>query len=367
MRMALVDDIPPITIKTVRSGFYQGFNPVVSITTKCVVSLLVIALIAFPQGSEVALIALKQTTLDVFGKWYIYLLATFPVLCFALAILPASGRVVLGNPDDTPEHSTQAWLAMMFCAGIGVGILVFSVSEPISHFAENPEILAGTVVAGSPEALISSLRFVFLHWGFSAWGTYTLIGLALGLACHRYGHPMTMRSALAPLFHRHLEGPIGHGNDVIAILATIAGMTTTIVLGIEQICSGLSALTGSSFFADNAGNPPLVALLTALVIAIAIAIVSVVSGVDRGVKWISKFGVLLAFFVLAVFLVFGSGFHLIGIFFRATASYLTSLPELILTVYDPSLSQTEHAQSVWQGAWTTFYWAWWIEIGRAHV
>lgn len=350
----------PLSIKTVRSGFYRGFNPIVSVCAKVLISCLVIGLVAFPGGSENTLSAVKQMTLDLFGVWYIYLLAVFPVLCFGLALVPASGRIVLGQTGDKPEHSTTSWLAMMFCAGIGVGILVFSVSEPISHFIENPDIIDGTVMAVSPEATVSSLTYVFLHWGFSAWGTYALIGLGLGLACHRYGHPMTMRSALAQVLGKCLEGPIGHVVDIVAIMAIIAGMTTTIVLGIEQICSGLSALTGSPFFADNAGNPPVIALFTALVVTIAVAMASVISGVDRGVKWISNFGIILAFLVLAVFLIFGSGFVLIEVFFQTAATYLTTLPTLALTVYDQTSSDTVRAQNAWQSAWTIFYWAWWI-------
>lgn len=358
--MTLVPENPPLFIKTVVSGFYRGFNPVVSITTKVLVSCLVIGLIAFPTGSENALEVLKQTTLQIFGTWYIYLLALFPVLIFGLALLPASGRTILGQPGDRPEHSTKSWLAMMFCAGIGVGILVFSVSEPISHFIENPDTIAGTVVPLAEETMVSALSFVFLHWGFSAWGTYAVVGLALGLACHKYGHPMTMRSALVQVFGKCLEGSIGHIVDIVAIMAIIAGMTTTIVLGVEQICSGLSALTGSPFFADNAGNPPLIALFTALVVAIAVALASVISGVDRGVKWISNFGMMLTFSVLAIFLFFGSGAQLIDVFFRATATYFGSLPRLATTVYDPAVSDATRAQEAWQSAWTIFYWAWWI-------
>ncbi len=358
--MPFFNDSAPLTIKAVTSGFYRGFNPVVSISAKILVSCLVICLIAFPNGSENILAISKEMTLQFFGVWYIYLLAAFPVLCFGLALLPASGRIVLGQPGDRPEHSTKSWLAMMFCAGIGVGILVFSISEPISHFMHNPDIIDGSVVAMSPDALTSSLSFVFLHWGFSAWSTYAVVGLGLGLACHRFGHPMTMRSALAQVLGRCLEGPIGHIVDIVAIMAIVAGMTTTIVLGVEQICSGLSVLTGSPFFADNAGNPPLIALFTALVVAIAVAMASVISGMDRGVKWISNFGILLTFAILAIFLVFGSGFDTVEVFFRSTATYLGFLPKLVLAVYDPAASNAATLQNVWQSAWTIFYWAWWI-------
>ncbi|NNJ67664.1 MAG: BCCT family transporter [Boseongicola sp.] len=350
----------PLNIRTVSAGFYEGFNPIVSMSAKFLIALIVTLLLAWPDASAHALGELKQFTLTTFAGWYVYLMAAFVGFCLLIVVLPASGRIKLGRDESIPDHSTKDWLCMMFCAGIGVGILVFSVSEPISHFATNPDILEGRVVAGSAEGVASSMRFVFLHWGLSAWGCYAIIGMALGLACHRHGQPMTIRSALAPIFGQRLEGPLGHLIDTTAILAIIAGITTTIVLGLEQICSGLSALTGSPFFADHAGDPPLTALLTALVVAISVAIASIVSGVDRGVKWVSQIGILLAFGVLVVFVLYGTGARVFSIFVDGTLRYLATLPAQITTLYTPNGFGEVVGQRDWQGQWTIFYWAWWI-------
>ena len=347
-----------LNIHTVPSGFYEGFNPVVSMSAKLIMALLVLWLMAFPNTAGALLEHLKHTTLSIFGTWYEWLLAATFLLCIGILVHPASKRIKLGGDYDIPEHSTLSWLSMMFCAGIGAGILAFSVSEPISHLTENPDLLAGTVTAGSEDSAASALRFAFLHWGFSAWACYALVGVALGLSCHRDGHPLTMRSALEPLLGRWLEGPLGHGIDVISILAISSGIITTIVLGLEQICAGLFILTGHPFFADKAGNAPFAALMTALVVSTSIAIGSVVSGVNRGVKWTSNTGVFLAFGLLAIFVVMGSGSFVAGAFVDGVGAYLRALPAEMLGIH--TTGQNAEPQADWRGQWTFFYWAWWI-------
>lgn len=249
---------------------------------------------------------------------------------------------------------------MLICAGIGVSVMTFSVSEPVSHFLSNPDTLGGTGATTERESIAMAMRFTFLHYGLAAWATYAVVGLALGLACHRYGQPMTMRSGLAPLLGRHLKGPLGHVIDVLAILAIIAGITTSIVLGIEQICAGLAELTGSAFFSDSSGNPPAVALMTALIMTTGVAITSIISGVNRGVKWTSELAALLFFAVLAVFVITGGGVQSVTVLFDGILAYLKNLVGQSLTLYDPTLSEEASAQRDWQSKWTIFYWAWWI-------
>lgn len=350
----------PLHIRTVEAGLYKGFNPTVALSAKLAILVMVVSLVGFPTAAATFTKSLRDVTLLIFASWYIHLLGIFVVSCILLALHPLSARIRMGRHGDIPEHSTISWLAMMFCAGIGVGILVFSVSEPISHYSVNPDILAGAVPAASLETFSSAMRFTFLHWGFSAWGCYAVTGLALGLSCHSHGQPLTMRSALVPLFGRRMEGPPGHFVDIVSILAIVAGITTTIVLGLEQICSGLSMLTGSPFFADNAGNPPLIALLTALVVAISVAISSILSGVDRGVKWISNTGVAAAFAMLVVFLLAMPDARLAGILTDGTWAYLKTLPAEMFTIYGGGDSTFAAAQADWQSDWTVFYWAWWI-------
>ncbi len=352
--MADTNATAQLKIRTVPDGFYCGFNLVVAVATKAAVMGIVVLLVAAPAASRRMLALLRHVTITGFAGWYIYLLASFVAFCLILVVLPVSSRVKLGPDGAIPEHSTPAWLSMMFCAGIGVGILAFSVSEPVSEFQSNPDILSGAVAPASPAALASAMRYVFLHWGLSAWGCYAIVAMALGLSCHRFGQPMTMRSALAALFGRRLEGIGGHLVDVISLLAIIAGITTTIVLGLQQICSGLSAVTGSPFFADKFGDPPLAALMTALIVTISVALASILSGPHRGIKWVSQLGILLAFGLLLVFILFGGHSQVFSLLARATMDYVTSLPAEIVTVYDAGPARA------WQDEWTVFYWAWWI-------
>ncbi len=346
-----------LEIRIVERGFYKGFNPTVSLISKLIIMLLVLALVANPTGAADQLQELKAVTLSLFSAWYINLLGLFVVVSAALVVLPVSGRLKLGKPSDVPEYSTQSWLSMMICAGIGIGILVFSVSEPVSHSISNPDILDGGT---DGDVITSALRFTFLHWGISAWSCYAIVALALGLNCHGNDQPMTMRSALVPLFGARLEGWLGNGVDILSILAIIAGITTTIVLGLEQICSGLSVLTGSTFFADFAGDPPLVALLTAMLVALSIVTTSILSGVDRGVKWISNLGLLVAFGVLFVFLLTGPVGRLLAGLVEAGLAYLRHLPTEMFIVYGASSDPPGPEQARWQADWTIFYWAWWI-------
>jgi choline-glycine betaine transporter len=359
--MARSAAIELLTIRTIRSGFYQGFNPVVAMTAKFVVACLALAIVLAPNSGQM-LAAITDATLGAFAGWYNGLLALVLVVVVGIALLPVSGRVRLGRDDEAPAIGRLGWLSMMFCSGIGTGILVFSVSEPISHFIENPKIIGGSVAAGSEAAIPVAMGYVFLHWGFTAWACYAIVGLSLGLACFRFGQPLTMRSALVPLFGRRLAGWPGHLIDIVSILAIIFGTTTTIVLGLEQVCTGFARVFGTSPspVAGAADSAPLTALLTALVVAIASAIAAITSGIERGVKWTSQTGILLAFAILVVFAIFGAGSRAIPVLLGGLGEYLSALPGQILSLEDPALSSVAHQQRDWQEAWTIFYWAWWI-------
>mgnify|MGYP001821871342 CR=1 FL=1 len=348
-----------LSIQTVQQGIYQGFNVIVALSAKCIVLALVAFLILAPEFSSLSIDWLTDLTLHWFAKWYNGLLSALLAFMAIIICLPVSGRVRLGPEGSRPEHGRTAWLAMVFCAGIGGGILAFSVSEPVSHFTNNPDIISGDVAAISRDAVISSLKYTYLHWGFSAWACYALVGLVLGLTCHRHGQPLTMRSSLAPLFGKRMEGAAGNLIDTISILAIVSGITTTITLGLEQICSGISEVTGSAYFASKAGDPTITGLLSVLVIAISVAIASLLTGVNRGVKWVSDIGILLAFGILIVFVISGSSSRTVGLLYEGTIEYLKLLPGQAI-LYDATLSPRSQMQRDWQNEWTLFYWAWWI-------
>ncbi|MEM9247828.1 MAG: BCCT family transporter [Pseudomonadota bacterium] len=261
-----------------------------------------------------------------------------------------------------PEIGTLAWLSMMFCAGIGAGILVYSVSEPLSHFSTNLEILSGRIVPRSQAAVGSAMRHAFLHWGLSAWACYAVAGLALGLAAHRFGQPLTMRSTIASVFGRRLAGVLGRGVDILSILAIVCGTATTVVLAMEQAFVGLAEITGLPAFSNGEGGVPVPSLLLALGLSVVCAVALIASGVNAGVRWVSHLGGLLATALLAAFVLLGAGAGILEIFVDGTLGYLAAFPAEAVTLYDATESGIAGAQRAWQETWTVFYWAWWISF-----
>ena len=194
---------PPIVelpIETHDKGFYDGFSREVTIPGKIIVSLLIMWAIFFPVQASETLSAANSSLISSFAGWYIYLVAGLMVTCFGLALTPAAGTLRIGEPGETAEFSRFPWFAMLFGAGIGIGMLTYSTGEPLSHFANNPQIIQGAIEPLSAEAVRPAYAYTFLHWGFAAWATYALVGLAIGYVAYRRNLPLTIRSALVPLF-----------------------------------------------------------------------------------------------------------------------------------------------------------------------
>ena len=358
---------PPITnllIRVSQSGFYQGFSKNVTITAKILVGALILWAIAFPENAASVLGQLNTFILSVFNYWYIYAMAFFVILCFALALWPKVGKLRLGMDDDTPEFSRFSWFSMMFGAGIGIGMLTFAAAEPMYHFAKSPGSILGVTEAGTLDNVRDAYIWSFTHWGFAAWGCYSIVGLSLGFYAYRRGLPLTIRSSLAPLFGEKLSGKIGHSVDVIAVVATVLGVAQTLGYGVEQFISGLSKLgVGDWLFQyDAEGNrsTSTAGVLFALAIIMGGSTLSALSGVGKGIKWLSNFNMALTFFILFFFLVFGSTFFGLGNLFVGFWDYVLSVPKNMVTVWTADGTATGDALASWQGAWTIFYWAWWI-------
>ena len=358
---------PPITnllIRVSQSGFYQGFSKNVTITAKILVGALILWAIAFPENAASVLGQLNTFILSVFNYWYIYAMAFFVILCFALALWPKVGKLRLGMDDDTPEFSRFSWFSMMFGAGIGIGMLTFAAAEPMYHFAKSPGSILGVTEAGTLGNVRDAYIWSFTHWGFAAWGCYSIVGLSLGFYAYRRGLPLTIRSSLAPLFGEKLSGKIGHSVDVIAVVATVLGVAQTLGYGVEQFISGLSKLgVGDWLFQyDAEGNrsTSTAGVLFALAIIMGGSTLSALSGVGKGIKWLSNFNMALTFFILFFFLVFGSTFFGISNLFVGLWDYVLSVPKNMVTVWTADGTATGDALASWQGAWTIFYWAWWI-------
>jgi len=356
-----VIDLP---IRTADSGFYRGFTKDVTITAKILVGALILWAIAFPDQAASVLGALNGFILGAFGYWYVYVMAFFVILCFVLALWPAAGRLKLGMPEDKPEFSNFSWFSMMFGAGIGIGMLTFATAEPMYHFAKNPSTIMGLTEGSTAGNVREAYIWSFTHWGLAAWAAYAIVGLALGYFSYRRGLPLTIRSALTPIFGQKLSGPLGHVVDVVAVVATVLGVAQTLGFGVEQFISGLSRIgVGDWLFnvaEDGTKSSSTMAIIVALIVIMGASTLSALSGVGKGIKWLSNINMGLSFFVLAFFLVFGSTFFGLSTLFVGIWDYLISIPGNILTVWSKDGTETGDALAGWQGGWTIFYWAWWI-------
>ncbi|SEW11811.1 choline/carnitine/betaine transport [Cognatiyoonia koreensis] len=362
--MAPKPPLMDLPIKTADSGFYRGFTKDVTITAKILVGALIIWAIAFPGPAASVLGAINGFILATFNYWYVYVMAFFVILCFALALWPAAGRLKLGLPEDKPEFSNFSWFSMMFGAGIGIGMLTFATAEPMYHWASNPQTIMGETTGSSADNVRSAYVWSFTHWGLAAWASYAIVGLALGYFSYRRGLPLTIRSGLTPLFGKALSGPLGHVVDVVAVVATVLGVSQTLGFGVEQFISGLYRIGFGEWLytadAEGARSSSTMAIIFALVVIMGASTLSALSGVGKGIKWLSNINMGLSFFVLAFFIVFGSTLFGLTALGLGIWDYLVSIPGNIFTVWAKDGTETGDALAGWQGGWTIFYWAWWI-------
>ncbi|QGQ20931.1 BCCT family transporter [Cellulomonas sp. JZ18] len=299
--------------------------------------------IAFPDRAGTAIDALQDNVVGAFGWYYVLLVAAFVV--FALWVgLGRWGDIVLGDDDAQPEFGIGAWFSMLFAAGMGIGLVFWGVAEPLSHFA-SPK----PGVVGAPERLAEqAMAQTYLHWGVHAWAIYVVVGLALAYAIHRRGRPVSIRWALEPLFGERVRGRLGDVIDVTAVVGTVFGVATSLGLGVLQITAGL----------DHIGvlTPSTGVQVVLILVITAAATVSVVSGLDRGLKWLSNANVTMAGVLLLAILVLGPTLFLLREFVQSLGVYLANVLPLTFNVS----AYAGEAGEAWQAAWTTFYWGWWI-------
>lgn len=360
---------PPLSkldIPVSEKGFYAGFARDVAVGAKFLVVALVVWAVAFPESAASALGTLNTLILGVFNYWYIYAVAFFLILCLTLALLPVSGRLRLGMDDERPEFSNFSWFSMMFSAGIGIGMLTFATAEPIYHFQSNPNIIMGDVAAASADTVTSAYIWSFTHWGLSAWGAYAIAGLAFAYFSYRRNLPLTVRTALIPLFGESLSGRLGDIIDIVSVVAIVLGIAQTLGFGVEQFVAGLARIGIGDWLLVADGNggqrASFSAILLALVIIVGASTLSALSGVGRGIKWLSNLNMGLSFFLLTFFLIFGSTMFALEVFFGGIVDYLSALPGISFTVWSNDGTEQGAALAGWQGDWTVFYWAWWIAV-----
>jgi len=283
--------------------------------------------------------AVQTWITDTFGWFYMLAVATFVVFCLGLAA-SEYGRIKLGPDDSQPDYSYQSWFAMLFSAGMGIGLMFFGVAEPITHYM-NPPVGDG----GTMNAAREAMKITFFHWGIHAWAIYAVIGLSLAYYSFRYNLPLTIRSTLFPLIGDRIHGPIGHAADVFAVLGTMFGVATSLGLGVLQVNAGLAYLFGI---------PETIAVQMILIAVITLmATASVVAGLDAGIKRLSEWNLLLALLLLIFVMVTGPTAFLLTVTVQNTGAYLSEVISKTFTLY-------AYEPTDWLGGWTLFYWAWWI-------
>lgn len=354
---------PPIIelpIPTHDGGFYDGLSREVTIPAKIIVACIIMWAIFFPVSASKTLSVANSTIIANFSGWYTYLVGGLIIISLLLAAIPQIGSLRIGAPGEKPEFSRFSWAAMLFGAGIGIGMLTYSVGEPMAHFANNPQIIRGEVAAGTAEAVRPAYIYTFMHYGLGPWCTYAMVGLAVGYVAHRRSLPLTIRSALTPLFGKAMSGMLGHGVDIVAVVATILGVAVTMGLGVEQFVMGLHRVGAGEWLLADSKTASVQAIILALVVLVGASTLSALSGIGRGIKWLSNINMTLSIALVVLFAVAGSGFYAIRLLAVGLWDYIISMPATAFTVFSPDGTAIGAALVQWQLDWSVFYWAWWI-------
>lgn len=317
----------------------SGIEPAVFLSSAAIVVALAGFGVVDPVRATRLFVALQDWVVETWGWLFVGSTTLFLVFAVWCGLGPR-GALRLGPDDEPPTFRLSSWLAMLFSAGMGIGIMFYGVAEPVTHFV-SPPVGAG----GTPEAARQAMTITFFHWGLHAWGVYAVTGLAIAYFGHRRGLPLAIRSTLHPLLGDRIHGWVGHAVDVFAVCGTLFGLATSLGLGAMQVNSGLARLFGTP---ESTGvQVVVIAVITAG------ATLSVVLGLDRGIRRLSELNVALAAALLVFVAAFGPTWALLEALPASLYDYAVSLVPLG-TGYR-SLGPLE-----WQKSWTLFYWAWWI-------
>ncbi|GAB3788669.1 BCCT family transporter [Nocardioides ungokensis] len=300
----------------------------------------------FVSTSSLAKVSGDSLSWTMANTGWLFVLTSSGFVVFVLWLaLSRYGNITLGRDDEEPEFKTVSWVAMMFSAGMGIGLMFYGVSEPITHFATPPP---GTGAAGNPEATQNAMATTLFHWTLHPWAIYAVVGLAIAYGVYRKGRLQLISAAFEPLLGKHANGPAGKVIDMLAIFATLFGSAASLGLGALQIRSGLHIVSGWS----ATGNSILVIIIAVLTVAF---VLSAVSGVAKGIQWLSNINMVLAIaLALFVFLV-GPTVFILNLVPTSLGSYIQDLAMMSARTGAEGGSTNE-----WLQSWTIFYWAWWL-------
>ncbi len=314
-------------------------DPPVFYSASAILTLVVLSAVIWPQGTG-EMFQTVQSAIVANGSWYYVLVVALILVSVIVFSVTRYGDIKLGPDHIEPDYSFISWFAMMFSAGMGIGLMFFGVSEPVMHFLSPPLGEAGTI-----EAAREAVKLTFFHWGFHGWAIYAIVALVLAYFGYRHNLPLTIRSALYPIFGDRIFGPLGAAVDVFAILSTVAGVATSLGLGVMQINSGLNYLF------DVPTN--LTVQIVLIIFTTGLATISVVMGLDKGIKRLSEINITFAVLLLICVLAFGQTVVLLQVFIQNVGDYISDLVSKTFNLY--AYTPTE-----WFGGWTIFYWGWWL-------
>ncbi|QCJ69107.1 choline transporter [Providencia heimbachae] len=308
-------------------------------------ALIILVIVGFaalmPEIAESHLSHLQQNLFNN-ASWFYILAVAIILLSVTYLGLSRYGQIKLGPDHAQPNFSYVSWFAMLFSAGMGIGLMFFGVAEPVMHYLNPPVGDAQTV-----EAAKEAMRLTFFHWGLHAWAIYAIVALILAFFSYRHGLPLTLRSALYPIIGDRIYGPIGHAVDIFAVVGTVFGVATSLGFGVLQVNAGLNHLFGWPV------NETVQVLL--IITFTGLATLSVVSGLDKGIRILSELNLGLAFLLLVLIVVLGPTVLLLKSFVENTGGYLSEIVTKTFNLY-----AYEPKSSNWLGGWTLLYWGWWL-------
>lgn len=318
----------------------KKFSPVFLVSAIIVFAIVLIGVFIPTQFGEFTN-TIKLWITDKLG-WYYLILTTIIVFFCIFLIFSPIGKLKLGRPNDKPEFNTVSWFAMLFSAGMGIGLVFYGAAEPISHFASPPN-----ADPQSTEAFTESLRSTFFHWGFHAWAVYGVVALALAYAQFRKGEPGLLSKTLRPILGDHVDGLIGTIIDVLAVFATVIGVAVSLGMGALQISGGLNYLFGL---------PNTIVTQSIIIVVVTILfIMSAWSGLSKGIQYLSNLNIGLGTLLLITGLIVGPTVLILNMFTSSTGSLLNSF---LFNSFDAAATSPQKRE--WMSDWTLYYWGWWL-------
>ena len=327
---------------------YSLAKRVFAVTATVVVLAVGFALV-LPDLFNTVITTLNSTVVNSIGWYYVLIVTVFVVFGIVVAV-SRMGNIKLGKDDDEPEYGVFSWFAMLFAAGMGIGLVFWGAAEPLTYFADTgvTGVPPNATELGDPARAERALGQTFLHWGLHAWGIYVVVGLAVAYAVHRRGRPVSIRWALEPVLGKRTDTWVGDLIDIIALVGTLFGVATSLGFGVSQIAAGLEHL-------GVLPNSPAVQVVLVVVVT-TLATLSAASGVDKGIKLLSNLNMAMAAILLLAVLILGPTLFLLRDVVSNVGFYVQNFVQLSFQ----TLPFRGSAGADWIGTWTTFYWGWWI-------